>query len=169
MYLETINKVNQRNVVSWAFYRGYNGINPKNKITDLYLSFSLSSLINHMPSMRAALYQERESLACRALYQVGMDSFDIAGDQLPWLFVEEGKEGYALTRNNTVITFDSDNNEYSLDDPIALNQLRKHMGFSNTKNTLRLVVSNHIDESSNGSDQLSEIKCYRLSPLDNVE
>lgn len=123
----------QNTFFKWSFYRGSGGIDPKNKVCDLCLSFPLKSLLNQNHLAKKRLDNERESLACEALYKMGMDSFDIAGDQLPWFFVEEGQENYALTRHNSVVVFDVDATEYPLNDPDALNMLRKHMGLSENK------------------------------------
>lgn len=141
--------MNQKTSYKWSFYRGSNVVNPENKVSDLHLSFSLKSLVNHSPSMRKTLDQEREMHAGRALIQLGMDSFDIAGDQLPWLFVEEGQEKYALTRNNSVIIFDADGEEFPLGDPKAVNRLRERLGLPDRRSRLRIVSSSSDEESKN--------------------
>lgn len=126
----------QNRLYKWIFYRGSKTIDPINKVTDLYLSFSLDDLIVCEPSLRIALDQERERLACKALYQIGMDSFDVAGDQLPWLFVEEGKELYGVTRDNKVVVFGPVDKECILDNDNELIRLRRYLGLSNTKKSL---------------------------------
>lgn len=112
----------------WSFYHGSDSATPDSKVADIYLTFSLNYLVNHGPSTRKALDEEREKAAGKALHSLGMDSFDIAGDQLPWLYVDEGNENYMLTRNNKVIARDANQHEYSLDDTDDLEQLRKQLG-----------------------------------------
>ncbi|MCU7843912.1 MAG: hypothetical protein KZQ93_08745 [Candidatus Thiodiazotropha sp. (ex Monitilora ramsayi)] len=133
---DRVDAVNQNRLYKWTFYRGARTIDPKNKIADLYLSFSLDDLITCESSLRIALDQERERLACKALYQIGMDSFDVAGDQLPWLFVEEGKDFYGVARDNKVIVFGAVEKEYILDDTDSLILLRKYFGLPNPKKSL---------------------------------
>ena len=149
LLLHGIDTMNQKTSYKWSFYRGSNVVNPENKVSDLHLSFSLKSLVNHSPSMRETLDQEREMLACRALNQLGMESFDIAGDQLSWLFVEEGQENYALTRNNSVIALDANGEEFPLEDPKAVNRLRGHLGLPDRRSALRIVANNSDKDSTN--------------------
>ena len=98
---------------------------PDNKIAEIDLTYSLVRLVSHDPSTRKALDEERERIAGKVLHSLGMDPFDVAGDQLPWLYVDEGNENYVLTRNNTVIACAERQVEYSLDDIDELDQLRK--------------------------------------------
>ena len=120
--------VKEKVLYKWSFYHGSDTATLDSKVADIYLSFSLNCLVNHDPSTRKALDEEREKAAGKVLHSLGMDSFDIAGDQLPWLYVDEGNEDYVLTRNNKVIARDADQREYSLDDTDDLEQLRKRLG-----------------------------------------
>lgn len=125
--------VKEKVLYKWLFYHGADSATQDSKVADIYLSYSLNVLINHDPSTRKALDQEREKAAGKVLHSLGMDSFDIAGDQLPWLYVDESNENYVLTRNNKVIARDADQREYSLDDADDLEQLRKQLGPAKAK------------------------------------
>ena len=120
--------VKKKVLYKWSFYHGSDSATQDSKIEDIYLTYSLYCLVNHDPSTRKALDEEREKAAGKVLHSLGMESFDIAGDQLPWLFVDEGYENYVLTRDNKVIVRDADQREYSLDDTDDLEQLRKQLG-----------------------------------------
>ena len=141
--------VSRKKVFKWLFFRGSDGVRPANRIGELHLSFSLVDLINRSRSMRNPLDQEREMHAGRILHQLGMDAFNIAGDQVPWLFVEEGQKNYVLNRNNCVIALDT-GTEFPLDNAKSVAQLREHLGLPDRRHTLRIVVSNP-DKPSGGN------------------
>ncbi len=119
--------MDQAKLYKWKFYRGSDKISVENVVADIYLSYSLISYINQELSIRKAYDEEREKQMGRALHELGMDSFDIAGDQLPWLCVEEGRENYAITRNNSIIVYDISETEYSMDQPGVIDQLKKQL------------------------------------------
>lgn len=125
--IHLVKALKEKVLYKWSFHHGSDSATADSKVADIYLTYALDRLVNHDPSTRKALDEEREKVAGKVLYSLGMDSFDIAGDQLPWLYVDESNANYVLTRNNTLIECGASQFEYSLDDPDDLEQLRKQL------------------------------------------
>ena len=103
-------------VYRWTFYVGSLTADPDCRIEDIYLSYSFADLLDEDPASRNALDEEREKEACLALGKQGMEPFDIAGDQRPWLYVEASESRYGIDRNNVVVDLRNGKKKFALDD-----------------------------------------------------
>ena len=111
----------------WRFYVGSLTADPDCMIEDIYLSYSFADLLQHDPVSRKALDEEREKEACAALYKLGMEPFDVAGDQRPWLYVEADESRCGIDRNNNVIDLRSGKTKFALDDSPAIRKFPKSL------------------------------------------